>query len=67
MSAGGAGGETFMPSSMEYSEGDSLSITSSLSLCSSMRVGLDVLVSSEPKWNMGFFKCHGWLVVLTKD
>ena len=25
------------------------------------------LVSSEPKLNMGFFNCHGWLVVLTKD
>ena len=32
-----------------------------------MRVELDVLVSCEPKLNMGFFNCHGWLVVLTKD
>ena len=75
MSAGAAGGETFMPSSMEYSEGDALSVfpgglVSSLLRCSSTdstRVELDVLVSCEPKFNMGFFNCHGWLVVLRKD
>lgn len=72
MSAGGAGGETLMPSSMEYSDGNALSVfsagsVSSLLLCSSRRVGVDVLVSCEPKLNMGLFNCHGWLVVLRKD
>ena len=61
-----------MPSSMEYSDGDALSVfseglVSSLLLCSSMRVELDVLVSCEPKLNIGLFNCHGWVVVLTKE
>ena len=69
MSAGGAGGETFTPSTMEYSDGDALPVFSEALVSSllSMSVELDVLVSSEPKLNMGFFNCHGWLVVLTKD